>query len=282
MRVADYDPLYIAARSVLLDALEAFGPQLGAVIVVGAQAVYLRTGDADISVAPYTTDADLALAPDDLADEPHIEDLMRGARFLPDGQQPGAWIKQVRVGDAKVDIPVDIMVPEALAPEGGRRSVRIEPHDKMAMRKAPGLEGVVIDNDRMNVGTLDGKDVRSIDVRVAGPAALMVAKLHKLNDRVKAGRADRIADKDAADVFRLMQATPVIALLERLRPLLTHSMAGQPSSAAVELLGGLFGAARSPGVVMAVDALRVAVPPERVEAVCTSFTREILLGLPGH
>ena len=86
----EYDPLYVAARSVLLDALEALGPQREAVIVVGAQAVYLRTGDADISVAPYTTDADLALAPRDLTDEPHIEELMRAGAFSQDGKQPGA------------------------------------------------------------------------------------------------------------------------------------------------------------------------------------------------
>jgi hypothetical protein len=66
--VIEYDPLYIAARSVLLNAPDALGPQLDAVIVVGAQAVYLRTGDTDIGVAAYTIDADLALAPARLTD----------------------------------------------------------------------------------------------------------------------------------------------------------------------------------------------------------------------
>lgn len=46
------DPIYIEARRVLLDALTALAPQGAAVIVAGAQAVYLRTGDADIAVAP--------------------------------------------------------------------------------------------------------------------------------------------------------------------------------------------------------------------------------------
>ena len=86
MTVVDYDPLYVAARSVLLDALNALGPQREAVIVVGAQAVYLRTGDAGIAVTPYTTDADLVLAPDRLTDEPRVEELMRAARFSQEGQ----------------------------------------------------------------------------------------------------------------------------------------------------------------------------------------------------
>lgn len=56
-------PEYVLARSVLLDALEALGTHLDAVILVGAQAIYLHTGDADLNVPPTTTDADLALAP---------------------------------------------------------------------------------------------------------------------------------------------------------------------------------------------------------------------------
>ena len=70
----DLDPLYIAARRVLLDALFALEPQGKAVIVVGAQAVYLRTGltDGAATIAPYTTDGDLALDPALLGDEPEL------------------------------------------------------------------------------------------------------------------------------------------------------------------------------------------------------------------
>jgi len=58
------DELYVIARRVPLDALEALGPHRDATILVGAQAIYLHTGDADLAVAEYTTDADLALDPD--------------------------------------------------------------------------------------------------------------------------------------------------------------------------------------------------------------------------
>lgn len=78
----DFAPESVAARTVLLDALEALGPQCEAIVVVGAQAVYLRTGDGGITgYAPYTTDADLVLAPSRIADEPHIEELMLEADF---------------------------------------------------------------------------------------------------------------------------------------------------------------------------------------------------------
>ena len=47
----DPDPLYIAARGVLLDALQALGLQRDAIILVGAQAVYLHTGAIELPIA---------------------------------------------------------------------------------------------------------------------------------------------------------------------------------------------------------------------------------------
>jgi hypothetical protein len=93
----DFDPLYIAARSVLLDALFALAPHGKAIIIAGAQAVYLRTGLTDIAIAPYTTDGDLALDPTLLGDDPELEASMQqaGLHLLPQGSdstQPGVWI----------------------------------------------------------------------------------------------------------------------------------------------------------------------------------------------
>jgi hypothetical protein len=47
----ELDPLYVAARRVLLDALEALGVQRDAVILVGAQAIYLYTGSIEFAIA---------------------------------------------------------------------------------------------------------------------------------------------------------------------------------------------------------------------------------------
>lgn len=57
------DPLYVAARCVLLDALEAIRDHLDALVLVGAQAIYIHAGEAELAVAPYTTDGDLAIDP---------------------------------------------------------------------------------------------------------------------------------------------------------------------------------------------------------------------------
>lgn len=273
--MAEVASQYVAARKVLLDALAALGPQREAVIVVGAQAIYLRTGDSGITgYAPYTTDADLALAPSRLADEPHIEILLGDAGFEQRGG-PGIWWKTTVVRDTVMEVEVDILVPERFAPVGGRRSVRLPPHDKMIARKAIGLEGSILDHDLIEVSALEGADVRRFSVRVAGPAALVVAKVHKLRDRLADGRTDRIADKDAADVYRLMLFVPVSEFMRRLRPLLDDETAGPVCRQAVELMAQLFGARGAVGIRMANEALRVAVPPERVADVCTGFTRRV-------
>jgi hypothetical protein len=101
------DPLYVRARAGLLDAVEALGVHLQSVVLVGAQAIYLHTGDADLAVAEYTTDADFALSPGDLADAPLVDDLLRARRFTPEGN-PGRWL-------SPDGIYIDLMVPEALA-----------------------------------------------------------------------------------------------------------------------------------------------------------------------
>ena len=48
---------YVEARRVLLDALIALEPHIEAVILIGAQAVYLRTVDRLPALPAYTTDA---------------------------------------------------------------------------------------------------------------------------------------------------------------------------------------------------------------------------------
>ncbi len=62
--VREHDAEYVAARRVLLDALEALGPHRKAVVLVGAQAIYHRVGAGNLLVAEFTTDGDLALNPD--------------------------------------------------------------------------------------------------------------------------------------------------------------------------------------------------------------------------
>ena len=275
------DPRYLAARRVLLDALQALQAHADALVIAGAQAVYLHTGDGDLAVAPFTTDADLAVDPDGLAPDPLIEGAMTDAGFqlaIYGGHiEPGIWTTEVDVAGEQVLVPVDLIVPEAAASGGGRRGARLGPHGRRAARRATGLEAALVDHAPMTIAALDPADPRSLTANVAGPAALLVAKAHKIHDRVASGRADRLVDKDAADVLRLMQSTSPETVGITLAELVAHPMAGSVCAEALVYLDELFGRRGRPGVEMATEAMRLAVPAATVEAICTAYTAELLL-----
>lgn len=270
------DPVYIEARRVLLDALVALAPHRPALVVAGAQAVYLRTGDADLAIAPYTTDGDLAVNPESLPPDPLIESAMKAAGFqlsVHGGHvEPGIWVTEAIVAGAPVTIPVDLIVPEGFAPQGGRRGARLGPHGPRAARRALGLEAALVDNDPMTISALDPLDQRSVTVNVAGVAALMVSKAHKLHDRVERGRPNRLDDKDAADVFRIMQVTTPATVGGKLAELAQHPTAGPPTLDAVRYMNELFGRRGQAGIQMAARALLGAVPEDRVTTICIAYT----------
>jgi hypothetical protein len=138
--MGDGQALYVVARRVLLDALVALHDQDDAITIVGAQAIYLRSADLDLSVAAYTSDADLGLTDlKHLVDEPRLQQAMTNAGFVrASADLAGSWPREERVGDHVVKIPVDLLVPEGLS-EGGRRSVQIPPHDKCPPAECPAL-----------------------------------------------------------------------------------------------------------------------------------------------
>ncbi len=273
------DPLYVAARRVLLDALEDLADHRDAIIVVGAQAVYLHTGSARVGVAEYTTDGDLALASDRLADSPLLGDVMseRFSHAGPTGaEQPGVWTQTVEIDGESVEIPVDLIVPEGVAPPGGTRGARLGPHGKRAARKAVGLEAAVIDNDILTIAAHGQDDQRTIDARVAGPTALLIAKAHKIHDRLaEDDRPDRLKDKDASDVYRLLLTTAPEHITEVMPRLFDDERVAGPARRGIDMLREQFGTRRAPGVEMAVRSLRLAVPEDRIRAVCTGFFKNL-------
>lgn len=278
----ELDPQYVVARRVLLNALSALAPHGKAVIVVGAQAIYLRTGLNDLAIAPYTTDGDLALDPKLLDDEPELEASMSGAGFRlwePDGNrtEPGIWVAHERIGEQVLTFPIDLIVPETAAASGGRRGARLGVHGNRAARRAIGLEAALLDHDAITVSALEPNDDRRIDVEVAGLAALIVAKAHKIHDRVASGRTDRLSDKDAADVYRIMQIAHPDTVATTLRELLADPIAGTVTDHALTYVDELFGRRAGIGVVMAQRALRLAVDEAQVATLCVAFAEQVRL-----
>ncbi len=262
------DPLYVRARAALLDAADALVEHLDALVLVGAQAIYLHTGDTDLAVAEYTTDADFTIGPAELDDSPLLTDLLK-ARGFTTRAHPGGWL-------SPDGIYVDLMVPEALA-GSGRRGARLGMHGKQVARRAKGLEASLVDREPMAIAALDPKDPRSVTMHVAGTGALLIAKVHKIAERVADG--DRVRDKDALDVLRILQATETRDLAERLGHLRANELSRAVTEEGITQLALLFGHVESVGVEMAVRAAGLNADPETVSASMTALISDLLTAL---
>jgi hypothetical protein len=270
MKTSGGDDVLKAARSALLDALEALREHRDSVIVIGAQAIYLHTGAADVALAEATKDSDLALDARSLGGDPLIQDAMREAGFYldPTSNQPGAWL-------SPKGIPVDLMVPEALAGSGSTRFGKIPPHADRATRRAVGLEAAIVDNTLMEIPSLSPDDGRVYSAKVAGPAALIVAKLHKLGDRQETPK--RLVDKDAHDIYRLLVAVPTDQMATVLRYLATDDMAGSVTRQALVYLHELFAIGpEAIGSVMAGRAEEGVGEPETVASSAALLAADLL------
>jgi hypothetical protein len=157
------------------------------------------------------------------------------------------------------------MVPEALAGPGSR-GARLGTHGKRVARRARGLEGAAVDRVRSTISALDPADTRTAEIWVAGPGALLVAKIHKIAERVSAN--DRVRDKDALDVLRLLRAVDTGLMAERLALLGATAVSSGVTAEAMDQLPILFGSTSAEGVLMAV---RAAGPDEAPDTIAGSL-----------
>jgi len=102
------------------------------------------------------------------------------------------------------------------------------------------LEAAVIDNAAMDIGALDEGDHRNYRAVVAGPAALLVAKTHKISERQVDPR--RLIDKDAHDIYRLLVACDTGRVATTLRMLSIDPLSKAVTLQAIDQLHLLFAA----------------------------------------
>ena len=269
------DELYVLARRVLLDALDALGAHRDAVVLVGAQAVYLRVGEADMAVAAFTSDGDLVIDPGRLAATPPIEATLRAAGFLPQaGDAVGSWVTQRKTAASiDIDVAIDLMVPQAVSTGPGRRSVQLPGHDPRVARRVRGLEGSLVDADVLSVVALEPGDARGFGLRVAGPAALLVAKLHKIQER---RGSVRLNDKDALDVLRLLRGTSTADMAGRCGAIAADVRSRDATRQALAWLRELFGQRRGEGVRMAQRAAAGLADAAEIEASSVALVLDLL------
>ena len=265
------DQHYIDARETLLDAIQALGPHNEAVILVGAQAIYVQLEGDDDSFAPsrFTYDADIALDPDLLGDSPALVEAMSNAGFqLSD--QPGLYRKE---GGAQVDL----LVPQAVGGPG-RRAARLGVHGNRAAMKVHGLEGALVSHTRKKVSSLVPGADRSCILKVAGPAALLVAKVHKIGERLQDSdvrRQDQLP-KDAFDIYRLLRVIDTAEMTREFRFLQSHGMSSQVTSEALTMFQHLFSTPSAMGTALVVRAIPATEDPDFIAASSVALSQDLL------
>ncbi|MFQ6026319.1 MAG: GSU2403 family nucleotidyltransferase fold protein [Dehalococcoidia bacterium] len=268
--MADSNQLeYIRARCALLDALEGLEAHRHSIILIGAQAIYLHTGATEFTVPEFTYDADLALDPRSLTDDPRIIEAMQEAGFS-QTDQPGIFRND--------HSQVDLLVPAALGGRPGHRGAGLGPHGNLAAMQVRGIEGALVDHQPMWITALDRADSRSFVVEVAGPAALLVAKVHKVAERTEEP-AHRQDDKDAFDIYRLLLAIQTEELATNLKRLRDHELSATVSQEALSLFEEHFGDRTSTGTRMVVRNVAGLEDPDFIAASCVSLSQDLLNAL---
>jgi hypothetical protein len=236
---------YVVARKVLLDCLELLSEQSDALVLVGAQAIYLQTPAFDSGLPAYTTDGDIAIDPELLSSNPDLAALLASAGFRPH-TSPGTWF-------SPEGVPVDLMVPSGALPRSGRRTAPLEGQGSSTARRTPGLELALVDNRAMTIPALAPADPRQFRVKVAGAAALLVAKLVKLEERLTGPRFDRILAKDASDVLRMLRYFDARAIGVRLQTFRDAGHAPELIQASMQFLAEQTASLRSPMLQLAAE-----------------------------
>lgn len=213
------DARYGAERSrrLLLTTILALGDHADAVTVVGAHAVHVWVqktwGPIDME---STRDGDLAINPVLIAEDPKIMELLADIGLEPARpERPGIYgLVNERGLSWEQRTTVDLLVPETYAGSKGR-SARIA-GQQSATTRAYGLELAIHDRTVTTITTVDGEPELSVDVHVAGPAALLIAKAHKVSERLADvdRRPDRLRPKDSGDIALLMMVTDGAVMAE--------------------------------------------------------------------
>ena len=197
------------------------------------------------------------------------------AGFLPrGGDSVGVWVtRRPTKANPTTEVTIDLLVPASISPGKGRRAARLPGHDAHSARIVRGLDGIIVDSDVMSVAALDSSDDRMVDIRVAGSAALLVAKVHKIRDR---SGTPRSTDKDALDVLRLLRGTSTDDLASRMHRLLSDDNARPVAEKALDLLGLQFANRAGEGIKMVIRAVGVLDDPAGIAASCEVLAGDVL------
>ena len=148
---------------------------------------------------------------------------------------------------------VDLLVPEAVGGPG-RRAARLGVHGNRAAMKVRGLEGALVSHKVRKITSLIPGADRSCFLKVAGPAALLVSKVHKIGERLEDPdvRRQELLPKDAFDVYRLLRAIDTAELTSEFGLLKSHETSSYVTSEALSTFKSPFGSRSDTGTSLLV------------------------------
>ena len=106
------------------------------------------------------------------------------------------------------------------------------------------------------IDSLNDHDQRSFDIHVAGPGALLVAKVNKLADRSEVPDNPRLQTKDAFDIYHLLRCVDTMELAREIERLPDDELSQDVTEDALQKFAELFGTVTAAGTNMVVDHAR--------------------------
>jgi len=121
---------------------------------------------------------------------------------------------------------------------------------------------------------LENLQAGRIRARSSPAAALLVAKLYKVWERREQPR--RLENKDAADIFRLLQAIPTDKLITGLAKLRSDPISATVSAKALDFLQRLFGETEGLGIKLLRAAVEGLDDPDVAAASCLELAKDLI------
>jgi hypothetical protein len=196
---------YAISRDTLIEALQALR-RLSAegFVLVGAQAVYLRSPGIELPFPAFTLDGDVVVDPRKVRRPRAILESLEAAGFTLRGHG-GLYHRKNASIDTQRATEIDLFVPARFNSDFELQGYNSR--DAAAVMSQEGLELAIVDHSPLLLDAI-GEKRSPLVVEVAGPTALVVAKAWKLGERYAQGNEEfSSVAKDVLDVYRLLQAS---------------------------------------------------------------------------
>ena len=144
--------------------------------------------------------------------------------------------------------------------------------------KVRGLEGTLVSHTIRKITSLVPGADRSCILKVAGPAALLISKVHKIGERLEdpdVRRREQLP-KDAFDIYRLQRAIDTAEMATEFGLLQSHEISSRVTSEALSMFLNLFSTASDMGTQLVVRAVRGLEDPDFIAESIIALSRDLL------